>query len=630
MIITDISAENVLKYARLELKDLPESGIIAIDGPNESGKSTVGETVCFALFGRTFSLEAGELDKLIRWGESRCSVSLRFRPGDGEHYEVSRFLDREGNQGARLSLVGQDKPMARGVEAVENRLYDLLGYGFEEFIESFYLAQREITTPHPHSYAIKAMAGISTLEYLSDDYAGEIELEREAVEEIRQQAAGLEQELEALAVDPQLLPALEAERDGLVEEDTRALAEVEELESASTAYQESLPSIRGAAGRRRWARFLVFLSFLAAADLMADWWLITRMPDHDLTRLLTSLLSGWIPGWNEQYVPWLLYGGIAFAFLFLLFWMRSAALTRRMTRLSESAESLADRIRSLHRERSTEPAASASTPDSAEDESSAQEERAEPTVEPTVDAAMRPDTDEAERLCQRIVVFNAETSEVMDLVSREKAWVNLESRHRRELVGDLENRIQTENERLRKAEGLQQGVGGLQEKMAGKERMIHLRELARELLEGATRQLSHRFNHDLRDLVGRTLPLFTEERYEHLQIDDELTVRVFSKEKRDFMDLEEISSGTQRQIMLAVRLALSQELVRSAVEGKQFVFLDEPFAFFDRERTMRSLQVLPGLSDEITQIWIVSQEFPKGQDFDRSVSCSREKTAITA
>lgn len=627
MIITDISAENVLKYARLELKDLPESGIIAIQGPNESGKSTVGETVCFALFGRTFSLDAEELDKLIRWGESRCSVSLRFRPGDGEHYEIARFLDREGNQGARLNLVGQEKPMARGVEAVENRLYELLGYGFEEFIESFYLAQREITTPHPHSYAIKAMAGISTLEYLSDDYAGEIELEQEAVEEIQQQTAGLEQELEALAVDPELLPALEAERDGLAEEDTRALAGVGELEDASTVYQESLPSVRGAAGRRRWARFLGFLSFLLAAELAADWWLITRMPDHDLTRFLTSVLSGWIPAWNEQYVPWLLYGAIAFAFLFLVFWMRSAALTRSMTRLRESAETLADRIRSLHRERSTQPADSASATDSAEDASPTQGED-ESTVEPTVDVALRPDEDEAERLCQRIVLFNAETSEVMDLVSRERAWVNLESRHRQELIGGLEERIQTENERLRKAGGLQQGIEGLQEKTAGKERVIHLRELARELLDGATRQLSHRFNHDLRDLVGRTLPLFTEERYEHLQIDDELTVRVFSKEKRDFMDLEEISSGTQRQIMLAVRLALSQELVRGAVEGKQFVFLDEPFAFFDRERTLRSLQVLPGLSDEITQIWIVSQEFPEGQDFDLSVTCARDKTAI--
>ena len=65
MIITDVSADNVLKYARLELNDLPESGIIAIDGLNESGKSTVGETVCFALFGRTFSLDVEELDKLV-------------------------------------------------------------------------------------------------------------------------------------------------------------------------------------------------------------------------------------------------------------------------------------------------------------------------------------------------------------------------------------------------------------------------------------------------------------------------------------------------------------------------------------------------------------------------------------
>jgi len=354
------------------------------------------------------------------------------------------------------------------------------------------------------------------------------------------------------------------------------------------------------------------------------------MPDHDLTRLLTSLISGWIPGWNEQYVPWLLYGGIAFAFLFLLFWMRSAALTRRMAMLRESAESLADRIRSLHRQRSTEPVSSDSTPDASSDESPTQEAGDEPTVDSTVDAALRPDADEAERLCQRIVVFNAETSEVMDLVSREKAWTNLESRHRQGLIEDLEKRIQQESERCRKAEGLQQGNEGLQEKIAGKERVIHLRELARELLDGATRQISHRFNHDLRDLVGRTLPLFTEERYEHLQIDDELTVRVFSREKRDFMDLEEISSGTQRQIMLAVRLALSQELVRGSVEGKQFIFLDEPFAFFDRERTRRSLQVLPGLSDEITQIWIVSQEFPEGHDFDLSVSCSREKAAITA
>lgn len=53
MIINRIRAENVLKYAELSI-DLSPRGLIAISGQNESGKSSIGETVCFALFGRTF------------------------------------------------------------------------------------------------------------------------------------------------------------------------------------------------------------------------------------------------------------------------------------------------------------------------------------------------------------------------------------------------------------------------------------------------------------------------------------------------------------------------------------------------------------------------------------------------
>jgi exonuclease SbcC len=96
------------------------------------------------------------------------------------------------------------------------------------------------------------------------------------------------------------------------------------------------------------------------------------------------------------------------------------------------------------------------------------------------------------------------------------------------------------------------------------------------------------------------------------------------------MDLDEISSGTQRQIMLALRLALSQELVNSAVLGSQFVFLDEPFAFFDDERTRTSLKVLPQISDEISQVWIVSQEFPPDASFDRHVRCARDLDRLQA
>jgi len=167
MIITHLEATNLLKYESLSLT-IPENGMIAISGPNESGKSTIGEAICFALFGRTFSLDEQHSEKVIHWGENHCAVTLRFKVAN-ETYELSRYLERNGSHSAKLMKEPDYDPIARGVEQVELRLTELLGFEYEQFVESFYLAQREITTPHPHSEAVKIMAGISPLESVSWD-----------------------------------------------------------------------------------------------------------------------------------------------------------------------------------------------------------------------------------------------------------------------------------------------------------------------------------------------------------------------------------------------------------------------------------------------------------------------------
>ena len=102
MIIHSIRATNVLKYAELSI-DLADKGLIGISGANESGKSSIGETVCFALFGRTFSVAEDEIDKVVRWGENHCAVTLEFSVED-QRYVLSRFLDRDGKHSAKLSL----------------------------------------------------------------------------------------------------------------------------------------------------------------------------------------------------------------------------------------------------------------------------------------------------------------------------------------------------------------------------------------------------------------------------------------------------------------------------------------------------------------------------------------------
>jgi exonuclease SbcC len=151
---------------------------------------------------------------------------------------------------------------------------------------------------------------------------------------------------------------------------------------------------------------------------------------------------------------------------------------------------------------------------------------------------------------------------------------------------------------------------------------IATRQLACDLLDGAAQRMADGFNEHLRSLVSRNLPRFTDGRYEYLQVGEDLQLRVYSNEKRGFLDLEEISSGTQRQITLALRLALAQEHVSRAAEEHQFAFLDEPFAFFDDTRMRGALRTLPDLSDVITQHWVVAQRFPRDEFIALEIPCS--------
>jgi exonuclease SbcC len=82
--------------------------------------------------------------------------------------------------------------------------------------------------------------------------------------------------------------------------------------------------------------------------------------------------------------------------------------------------------------------------------------------------------------------------------------------------------------------------------------------------------------------------------------------------------------------MLALRLALSQKLLNRKVKGEQFAFLDEPFAFFDEERTRYALNTLSGLSEALTQIWIVAQDYPEGShvEFALSIHCRRDQDSL--
>jgi len=622
MIITRLEANNVLKYQKLVLK-LPQKGLIAISGQNESGKSSIGEAVCFALFGRTFSVGSDDLQKVVRWGENHCVVTLDFRVGD-QAYTLSRFLDRDGNHSAKLSHFGEEEPIARGVSQVSDVLIGLLGFEYEQFVESFYLAQREITTPHPHSQAVKIMAGVAPLEKVADEIEDEIGEREDLLEEVEVECDALREELEDLGVQEGHLQQLEEQRLETLDQSEQMTAQVAEMSDRLGVYERNTRLSHKADQARSRASFFRFIFLLLALVAGAAWWLLTEGAGTSVGEQFPIYLDQYIPQWKEVQVEWILWAAGGFSALFMLMWIRVASKKAGVRRLRAEAGQLAESLQAAREfdfeiEQEAEAAPPATVDEEGTDDDPAPEE---PAAAPL---PVRPDAVELNELLPKVADGTALVRQVSDYTHPEMAWLDYVRELLAAQVVDLDEAIVAEQERLKQHRNLLEVQAGIRAKRDEVESRIDLRRKAQELLRGAIAHLSNNFNRDIKDLVARMLPRFTDERYEHLQIDQDLRVRVFSAEKRDFMVLEEVSSGTQRQIMLALRLALSQKLLSRKIKGQQFAFLDEPFAFFDEERTRKALAALADLGEDISQVWIVAQSFPQESAvaFDAHITCER-------
>jgi len=588
VIIRHLTAEHVLKYRNLELQSIPDSGLITISGQNESGKSTIGETVCFALFGRTFSVNEENLVRVIRWGEPRCKVTLGFRV-QKEDFEISRILDRDGNHAARLYRPSQeDRPLAKGLRAVADYLHELLGYRYDEFVESFYLAQREITTPHPHSHTIKTMAGIGALERVAKRLAEERTEAEEDTPNVTGQAQEARDDLEALNIVPGHLETLKVDAAEMAKAGETLATRQANLEAADKSYRASLVELHAARKASRIATSIAFpllvIAILGAALLVA----MDRTPTPDFLMKVRIATASFWDGFTKTLPLAITIGAGVISIAACIF---GILRDRRVKELSTGASDLAAALKE------------ASTPIVALDTE----------VEPA---------SESDLLGIRRARLSEESTAL--LIGRAQESLSDQTFAHKRASEQLSDVVEEETKRRARADSLGTLANDLDTKLKAMRRDISVRKAANELVLASAHHISQRFNRDLRDLASRSLPLFTEGRYEHLQIDDDLNVRVFSSEKRDFVDLDEVSSGTQRQIMLAVRLALSQELIHTTGAEPQFLFLDEPFAFFDPHRTQKALEALPTVSKAIAQIWVIAQEFPDNSGSSLDISCSRD------
>jgi exonuclease SbcC len=625
MIIKRIYCENFLKYANLDLDKLPEHGVIAVSGQNESGKTSIGESLCFALFGRTFTLDLQDPSKLIRWGESQCSVSVEFIGKDQKTYRVTRYLDSSGTYGAQLVRLDDDRVIAKGAKEVDVEITPIIGYGYNEFIESFYLAQRELTTPHPHSHTIKVMAGIAPLSKVAAELEVNMAKEKELLNNTHNDYSDTKKQLAELDIDTSWMPELKSSRTSIDATAQSKSQLTEGLDKNVLEYQENLPLLHKNVRQRRLTKALIALLLVLTGVLWNIWFLLHNPADSNLATALSHWFQAKISAW-ESYRPMMLPAAILSSLLFLGSLFRHAQLGTQIQQAKEKASHLTEQLDKVLDNITEKPA---HQPDriAALLRIGETKLRLETDQKPALqDSNLIKQTSD---LLGKTRTLAASSQEAVKTAQKIREGLAFQKIQFDRALATLDTAMSEEQARLKQAEEIHKIKNDLNKKVRHQLDLIHVHETGVSLLDSAAHHLSHRFNQSILSHAGKALPLFTQNRYEHLKIDENLTIRVFSSTKHDFMDFEEISSGTQRQIMLSLRLAMSQELIRAIDGGKQFIFFDEPFAFFDQERIRQSLEALPKISDKITQIWLVAQEYPEGTKADVNIECSQDKENLT-
>jgi DNA repair exonuclease SbcCD ATPase subunit len=748
MIIQSIHAQNVLKYRRLKLDRLPERGLIGISGDNESGKTAIVETVCFALFGRTFSLAPEVITKVIRWGEPRGSVDLTFTAQDGVSYVLNRQIDSESRQSARLTRVEGTQLIATGLKSVLDALTEICGFDYGEFVETLYLAQRDTTVMHPLSVSAKAITGVTAMELVSRDLQDQITEARESITEAQQSLNVSSEAFEALVYDETVLPDLESNRKtteaaGIQEEEQikalqhtissiqdsltatqqavekladmrpdhslvewaakmdgleetiqnleqalaekqahqdpgevaqplkefaadlrKRLADLEALNDQATMTREHLLYLVGdselgnvpgdeeplparmtnlqeqenkARGRRvrGWIGALVLL--VLAMVGWGLWFPVIQMPNSVLGQIEVQWLTQNFSAWDAQrHGNWVLATSVVVSVLVFWFFIRATSASSRISEtvaVQQSLRELSNRLR--QQVQAIEAVDEVSLPQALSAMEQTDDDGLTQAVASFKSSSGAPFVDQQTQRLYRQELLEKLKDTSKQLLAQEKRLEKEIGDHKQvkqehnNRVADLERALIFARERNQQANELKGVIHDLKNTVAEHEHQIKVRDLAGELITGSVHQSLEQFNRDLRVFMGRVMPLLTKDRYHYLQIDPDLNISVFSCDKHDLVGWQEISTGTQQQILLALRLALSAALAEvTGGDQGQFVILDEPFAFYDATRLHDSLEALPKVSEKLTQFWLISQEFHSAEPFALHIECGMDDTEL--
>lgn len=152
IILTRLQVHNYKSLREIDLT-FPKQGSILVEGNNETGKSTLFESVYFALYGQP--LEAEDVntrgrkrhDTAIAYGQYNATVSLTLDVS-GTTLQVTRKLDSKRPSSARLQITSPDGTFEEvaDIRAVNSRIVQELGnLDRESLLNSCFVEQKKLS-----------------------------------------------------------------------------------------------------------------------------------------------------------------------------------------------------------------------------------------------------------------------------------------------------------------------------------------------------------------------------------------------------------------------------------------------------------------------------------------------------
>jgi DNA repair exonuclease SbcCD ATPase subunit len=609
MIIKALAAQDFRKYASLQLDNLPERGLLAVIGGNESGKSTLGDAIQFGLFGSSNQMETSEAARLIRWGCEQATVTLRLLLR-GHEYRLTRSVNRQGDVMATLFSTEESVTLADTPEGVAAQLKSLLGYNQKSFGQAFYWSQQSSHSPQDDADSLLSLAGLQEYAQLCEQLQAE-NIERVSEIAIRQmQREETQAGLEALQIDDAHLPHLESMGSALETRQQHFLQLAQRIDKETEQYaanHEPFQALREHASRLGfWTRVSLILFMLM---------LLTGLFLLFAPALGSQLLAG-MNNWMREML------GQATIRIAALLALGGAGLLvygwyvdmRRINPLRKQAGHLADAL--------LDGLAVNDTPAVEQVDGNVAAYLYETEMDMPERSSGHPDIAVIPEWAKEVHGYQTSPQNIQ--AAADALNVSMESRNR-EFGGYLQhvqNAIRAEQDRLEMRGQMQASLARQGEELEQEQHQQVVTDLAVGLLQRNGSNAVSRFNQLVQQRCSELVEQFTGGHYRQLELMADFSLRVFSSEKDDYLDFAETSTGTQRQIALAMRVAVANALADSTHTPAQMLFLDEPLAFFDPERTGNTLKNLEeNTHGAVCQIWLTAQVLPGGASFAKVIDC---------